>query len=195
MGKDTLIRGSGLQRVLANTVRSPRLNNGVLETNGVEYIFRGGELEKVLEELRRGEFVQIGMGPARNSFYGTRADSYPSSGAVLMDVMTSQVESMRQLPFKSSEATFIVAPNTKSWETRIAQRGALSREEWSGRRDEAKKSISDALEDERYVFILNDNAELASEELRIFATTREYSKKISDIARSAACAILVDLCE
>src|SRR5882724_4290390 len=89
MGKDSLIFASNIPRVLAETIREPRKNNGIWERNGIEYEFRGENLDAVLDDLRNRRHVQIGMGPGRDSFYGSRIANYPSSGPALIDVMTS----------------------------------------------------------------------------------------------------------
>lgn len=192
MGKDALIIASGLPRVLAETIRDPRMNGGVMEQNGVEveYEFRGHELDVVLAELKRGEHVQIGMGPGRNSFYGSRIANYPSSGPAVMDLMTSQIEAMRKLSFASMEATYVTAPSYEAWLRRLEARGSFTSEEWIKRRAEAQQSLRDGLEDDRFVFILNDDLTVAAAALHNFATTREYDQAQATQARNAANAIL-----
>lgn len=155
MGKDTLINAVDVPRVVGETIREPRMNNGVMERDGVDYRFRGGMLDFVLTQLRQGEYVQIGMGPGRDSFYGSNIANYPITGPALIDVLTSQVNTMRQLPFHSVGAAFVTAPSYEVWQQRLAKRGALGADEWLKRRDEAQRSLDDALGDERYMFILN----------------------------------------
>jgi len=193
MGKDSLINTAGVPRVLAETIREPRMNNGVMERDGVEYEFRGGMLDVVLAELRHGEHVQIGMGPARNSFYGSRIANYPTHGPALIDVLTSQVDTMRRLPFRSVAAVFVTAPSYEIWLRRLTTRGVLSPEEWSQRRGEAEHSLGDALADERYTFILNNDRDVAAAALARFATTREHDKTASALARNAANSIRLAL--
>lgn len=186
MGKDAVIGVAGLPRVIADTIREPRVNKGVLEENGVEYMFRGSELDVVLGEVRTGDYVQIGMGPGRDSFYGSRIANYPANGPALMDVMTSQVNTMRELPFGSVEAAFMVAPSYEAWQQRLTARGALSVDEWAKRRREALCSLEDALGDEQYVFVLNDELSVASSALTALAVNREKDYRMSNLARNAA---------
>jgi guanylate kinase len=194
MGKDTLILASGLHKVVAETIRQPRQNNSVMERDGVEYEFRGQELEEVLDDLYSGRHVQIGMGPGRDSFYGSRIANYPPSGPALIDVMTSQVATMRSLPFASVEASFVVAPSYEAWMRRLESRGALKAEEWAKRHKEAVQSLTDGLADERYVFVVNHEVAVASRMLRDFAITRHYDHERSILARNAANTILKRLC-
>lgn len=186
MGKDTLIASLSIPRVVCETIRAPRINNGRMEQDGVEYEFRGEMLNVVLGELRRGEHVQIGMGPGRDSFYGSRIASYPTSGPALIDVMTSQVDTMRQLPFRSAEPVFVVAPSYEAWQQRLSARGKLDPSDWLKRKDEAKKSLDDALSDERYTFILNDELSLAAQALHAFASRREQNPEAGVRVRNVA---------
>lgn len=189
MGKDTLIDASGVYKVLSETVRPPRLNCGVMERSGVEYEFRGEELDNVLDDVRHGRHVQIGIGPGRNMFYGSRIANYPKAGPALIAVLTSQVDTMRSLPFASVEPVFVTAPNYETWRKRLAARGTLTADDWSKRQQEAIRSLEDGLDDERYVFICNDEITVASRALATFASTREYDHHASKRARNAANAV------
>jgi guanylate kinase len=192
-GKNTVISATGLAKVVAETIREPRMNDGVMEQNGREYYFRGHELDVVLDQVKRGEHVQIGMGPGRDRFYGSQINNYPSSGPALMDLMTSQLAAMRTLPFASIGAAYVIPPSYQVWMNRLTARGALAADDWAKRRAEAETSLTDSLEDDRFVHILNDDAELAAQSLRQFAINREYSPTSATRARNAARSILLEL--
>ncbi len=123
VGKNSLIEATSLPRILAETIRPPRANNGTMERDGVEYEFRGNDLDGVIADYRNRNYVQIGMGPGRNSFYASRIANYPKSGSVLKDLMTNQVEGMRQLPFGSVEAVHIAVLSYDLWIDRLNRRG------------------------------------------------------------------------
>lgn len=190
MGKNTIMQGTGLPRVISETIRARRLNNGRMEVDGVDYDFRGKKLDDILAAIKHGDYVQIGMGHARDSFYGSRITCYPALGPALIDVMTAQVESLRQLPFRSVEATMIVAPTYENWITWLMERGPMPKEDWVKRRKEARVSLRDGLEDERYMFIYNDHIPTATDELSVFARDRIGRRVRPGLARQAAAAIL-----
>ena len=189
-GKNTLMNATGLPIVIGETIREPRLNNGVLEQNGVEYEFRSDDLGGVIADYRAGNYVQIGMGPSRNSFYASRIANYPPSGTALKDLMTNQVDSMRQLPFGTVEAVHITALSYGLWIDRLNRRGQMSEVDYASRVAEAITSITDALDDERYTFILNDNLDRAAVALRSFALTRERVARSHKRARECAATLL-----
>lgn len=187
MGKDTIINRSGLPRVVADTIREPRPNNGVTEQDGIEYYFRGNELDAVLADFRDCKYVQIGMGPNRKSFYATRAESYPSSGPALMDLMASQVDTMRRLPFASVQPVQVTVRSYEQWLSRLRSRGHLAPEDWAARRDEAIASITQALEDSDFIFILNSELKIAASALSVVAYRRhaESAERIDSMNRQA----------
>lgn len=180
MGKDSLINATGLPRILPETIRDPRSNNGIIEQDGVEYEFRGQDLDSVYKDYLDGNYVQIGMGPGRNSFYATRAQNYPPEGPALVNLMASQVESMRKLPFASVQPVHVTVPTYEEWLRRVTRRGVFTQEDWDGRRAEATESITLALDDERFVFIVNDDLNVASRALYSVASRRDQQPRIED---------------
>tara|TARA_B100001245_G_scaffold47039_1_gene30782 strand:+ start:1924 stop:2643 length:720 start_codon:yes stop_codon:yes gene_type:complete len=180
MGKDSLINATGLPRVLPETIRDPRSNNGIMEQDGVEYEFRGQDLDSVYKDYSDGNYVQIGMGPGRNSFYATRAQNYPTEGPALINLMASQVETMRKLPFASVQPIHVTVPTYEEWLRRVTRRGVFTQEDWDGRHAEAIESITLALDDERFIFIVNDDLNVASRALYSVASRRDRQPRIED---------------
>lgn len=192
-GKDTLRRGTGLPVVVSDTIRPKRENNGVLEVDGVDYWFRGDELDVIHHELRTGYYVQYGTGPARNSFYGSRASAYPTEGPALLDVVAPQVPIMKRLPFRSIEAVFVTAPSYDVWMRRWEARGFVSDEDTEGRMREAGGTIVASLEDPSIVFIANDDQAIATAALHQYALTRHMDRDQATQGRRAAENVLAGL--
>ncbi len=190
MGKNTLINATHLPRVLPETIREPRSNNGFMEQDGVEYEFRGQDLASVYGDYQLGNYVQIGMGPSRSSFYATRAQNYPQEGPALIDLMASQVDTMRELPFASVQAVHISAPSYEEWMNRLNARGTFTKEEWAGRRTEAMQSIELALEDDACLFLLNSDIPVAARALYDVATRRRNTTVTDKKPRALAAKLL-----
>lgn len=185
-GKDTIRRQSGLHIVVSDTIRSERENGGVMETDGVDYWFRGDDCDVIEQELRRGEYVQYGLGPTGNSFYGSRASAYPTEGPALLDVVASQVPIMRRLPFRSIAATFVTAPSFDIWMQRWEKRGFVSDEDTAGRMREAGETIPACLDEKGIIFIVNDDLPTATNALVRVAITRKFDQDQELLARRAA---------
>src|SRR5690606_18386338 len=62
-GRNTIIRrlaaDYGYQQIISDTTRTPRMNNGVLEQNGVEYWFKAEE--EVLDGLKNGDYIEAAL--------------------------------------------------------------------------------------------------------------------------------------
>lgn len=151
-GKSTVVRRSGLPYVIGDTTRAPR--DG--EVQGHDYNFRT-DLNNLVEEVQRGEFVQYVI-QRETEFYGTKATSFPPTGACAMSVVASAVPSFKKLGFASVTPVYIVPPSHTEWMRRIS---AHRDKDLEARLLEAKESLKAALSDSSYVFILNDNLDAA----------------------------------
>src|SRR3989344_643156 len=71
IGKDTTRRWLWLPKLVCDTIREPRVDNGNTEIHSIDYFFRGKQLGKVWRDVEARNYVQIGMGPSYESFYGS----------------------------------------------------------------------------------------------------------------------------
>jgi guanylate kinase len=151
-GKSTLVRRSGLPFVIGDTTRAPR--DG--EIQGRDYNFRS-DIGNLVQEIQDGEFVQYVV-QRETEVYGTKASSYPPSGACAMSIVASALPQFRTLGFSTIIPVYIVPPNHTEWMKRISNHRDKDLE---ARLMEAKESLRVALADSSYVFIVNDELESA----------------------------------
>lgn len=156
-GKSTLVRQSELPFVIGDTTRAPR--DG--EIQGRDYNFRS-DLSNLVQEIDRGEFVQFVV-QRGTEVYGTKASSYPPSGACAMSIVASAIPRFRQLGFATITPVYIVPPSHTEWMKRISNHRDKDLE---SRLLEAKESLRIALSDSSYVFIVNDDLNSAVTLLR-----------------------------
>lgn len=156
-GKSTIVRQSGLPFVIGDTTRAPREG----EVQGRDYNFRS-DFNNVVEEIKRGEYVQFVV-QRGTEIYGTRASSFPGSGACAMSILATQLPKFRELGFASVIPVYIVPPNHSEWMRRISSHRDKDLE---SRLMEAKESLRSALADPSYIFIMNDSLTAAIEALR-----------------------------
>jgi guanylate kinase len=185
MGKTTLLDQSGWPAVVSDTTRSRRSG----EQPGKDMHFRT-DYQVLLDQIRRGEFVQIARGP-QGDLYGSRAESYPSGGVAANAVVSDAIPVFRTLGFKTVHSVFITAPNYTEWQRRLHARGD-GPEEAMRRLPEAKRSLQAALADPRYVFVLNGNVSDAVKDLHS-VVSGSYPEARNAEARNAAAAILAEL--
>jgi guanylate kinase len=195
-GKDTLRRKITVppdSRVVGDTIREPRINNGVPEVSGLDYHFRGEKLAKVWKDVKQGRYVQMGMGPGKNSFYGSRPKQYPREGTAIIDLTAEQLAGMRELPFKSVQGLYVVPPSYDKWQDRLASRGELSNEELQHRYDEAKESLAISLADPLVNFVINDDLRRATLETRALINLDHRDQARLDEGRAIAAEMLGQL--
>ena len=159
-GKSTIVRQSGLPFVVGDTTRAPR----EAEIHGRDYNFRT-DFENLCGEIERGEFVQFVI-QRESEIYGTKASSYPASGACAMSVIASALPAFKSIGFGSVRPIYVVPPNHSEWMRRISSHRDKDLE---ARLIEAKESLFAALSDPSYIFILNDNLDAAISVLRSIA--------------------------
>lgn len=180
VGKTTIIDNLKLSYVPSDTTREPRQD----EVNGKDMFFRS-DYQEILQELTRGEFVQVAVG-ATGEFYATRAGSYPKSGWATMPVMADVVPIFRALGFKETRTIFVVPPTYDEWMKRMGAR-KLSSTQLAQRLTEAKRSFQFALNDKDIHFILNDNLNDAVSRVKaLLGGAPNVSKEIyaKDLAQS-----------
>ena len=131
-GKTSIMRQLGYPFVRSDTTRQPRQG----EINGIDYNFRA-DLDDLLVEIERGEFVQIEAGPA-GDFYGTRASSHPESGIATMAVTARTVQLFRTLGFERTISAAVIPPSYDEWLKRISTHG-LNEDELRKRTKEARE--------------------------------------------------------
>lgn len=173
VGKDTIMRKSGLHVVKGRTSRDPRQfeQDNLIKT----YTFIDDEAgrEKATDDLERGNFVQALIHPTTGELYGSHIDDFPEHGLALFDVIPQQyLAFLATNPFNSVRGAYVVAPTYKIWQTRLHQAAHFSGREHIDRMREARKSLYIALsmeDGDALHFIVNDDAEQAAEKLRAFA--------------------------
>lgn len=158
-GKTTLIENSGFSFVPSNTTRDPR----PAEKQGVDMHFTK-DYDQIVSDIRSGRFVQIAVG-ASGDLYATKDSSYPDSGVAVMPIMADVVHIFRNLGFKNTITAFISPPSEEEWMNRIRKPG-VSEQDIQDRLPEAVRSFRFALNDDQTHFILNDEIEAATKQLK-----------------------------
>jgi guanylate kinase len=159
VGKSTMIEHSGFVFVPSDTTRDPRPG----EQQGVDMYFHK-DYDQVVADIAAGRFVQIALG-ASGDLYATKDTSYPTSGIATMPIMADVIPAFRGLGFQKTITAFITPPSYKEWMRRIKKPG-LSEQDIQKRLPEAKRSFEFVLSDKEVHFILNDQIEDATKQLK-----------------------------
>jgi guanylate kinase len=143
--------------IISDTTRHPRLNNGVLERNGVEYWFRSEE--EMLEDLRQGKFLEAEVIHKQQvsgiSIRELKAALLEEKIAIT-DIDIGGIQNVVDAK-PDTLAVLVLPPSFEEWKRRIMGRGEMSKGELKRRLETACRIFSTALEKPYLKFIINDD--------------------------------------
>lgn len=170
VGRDTIIKSlverGGYYSLVTATTRAPRVNDGVMERNGVEYWFLSEE--QAAARMQNGEYVEVS--PVHDRINGLLLDELRrahESGDIAITDMDPQGARKYHAISGNVTAIFVLPPSYDEWMARNRQRYATDEafnEAWPRRRESAMMELTMALEDEFYYFVINDDLESAIKE-------------------------------
>ena len=155
--------------IVSDTTRPPRVNNGVRETNGVEYWFRSEE--DMLADIQKGEYLEaeviFGQQVSGISIRELRKARDEQRIAV-NDVDIGGIGNiMRAKP--DTIALLLLPPSFDEWLHRLDNRGKMSKEEVRRRFETACRIFANGAESDHLTIVVNDTFERAVEQVRRIA--------------------------
>jgi guanylate kinase len=176
-GKDTIMNDmlddGRFVKVITSTTRDPRVNNGVMEQDGVDYYFL--TIEQATQKIADGEYIEVANVHGR--IYGSLVAEYErinTDGKIAMSNVDYQ-GAVNFLDFAMPDllVLFIVPPSFEVWIERLAGRngGSLGddKDEIISRFRSAEKELAHALQDPRFVPVMNFNSDDTAKEIIDFA--------------------------
>lgn len=174
-GKDSLkrrlLQHDGFYDFVSYTTRQPRLNNGVLERDGVDYNFVSKEEAAAM--LERGDFIEAKQ--YSGNVYGTAVNellaSITEATTAVNDVEVQGVDEYKAIA-TTVRAVFVLPPSYQEWYRRLSSRyegGTVDPTEMKLRVETAVKELQFALDKNYFHFIVNDDLDSAVDELISFA--------------------------
>jgi guanylate kinase len=159
-GRNTIIREllktGNYHFIISDTTRKPRVNDGVLEQNGIEYWFR--KEEDTLDDLKNGKFLEAEI--VHNQQVSgisirelERANNTHKTAITDIDILGTQ-NIVQAKP--DALPILVIPPSFDEWQRRIKNRGAMSDEEYIRRLKTASKIFKTVLEHPYFKFVLND---------------------------------------
>ncbi len=174
-GRNTIINEllatGGYQFLISDTTRPPRINNGKLEQNGVEYWFKSEE--DMLAELKRGEFLEAeiihGQQVSGTSVYELEK-THNNHKIALADVDIGGAQNIIAAK-PDTAAILVLPPSFEEWHRRLRGRGAMTADEYRRRAQTALKIFSAPLEYDFFKIVINDDLEEAVHEVDFIVRT------------------------
>jgi guanylate kinase len=183
-GKDTIQKALAADgeysRVVTSTTRAPRENDGILETNGVEYYFF--TLEQAKQKMRDGEYIEVMNvhGRANGSLIKEYERISLIGSIALSDIDYQGAARFLEFGMQRLSTIFVIPPSYQVWFERLTKRygNSLSehQDEIINRMRSAQKEIAFARADRRFLPVVNDDIERVSQEIHgIVASTIQLS--------------------
>ena len=199
VGRDTIIKAlvekGNYYPLVTSTTREPRVNDGVMERNGVEYWFLN-ETE-ALKRMKAGEYVEVS--PVHDRINGLLLDelqrAHDSEKIAITDMDPQGARKYHSIS-RNVTAIFVLPPTYEEWILRNRQRYETAEAfdaAWPRRRESAIMELGMAIEDPFYHFVINDDLSRAIKECDEIAHGAELSIEAQAKGRKLAETILDNL--
>lgn len=156
-----LIAKGGYQLIISDTTRPPRVNDDVLEQDGVEYWFKSEE--EFLDGLRSGDYIEAAIIHEQQISGVSIAEierAVESQKIAITDIQPDGIEAfIRYKP--ETICIFMTPPSFEVWFDRLKHRGGMSDEELARRIESARQEFAHALHVDHYQILVNDDIETA----------------------------------
>jgi guanylate kinase len=162
-GKNTvtaeMIRRGGYRQIITNTTRAPRANEGVMETDGVEYHFM--DLEKAEQLIDDRAFVEVKY--VHGNVYGStiaELEQITRDGDIAIGDVDVQGVTEYLAIKPDTHAIFLLPPSVDTWLARLTKRyGNLDdhADDLATRFQSAISEITHVMSDKRFIMVVNDD--------------------------------------
>ncbi len=179
--------------ILSDTTRPPKIRDGQLEQNGVQYYFRTEE--EVLQDLRDGNFLEAEVihNQQVSGISIRELERARQSGKIPINEVdvAGTVNILKSKP--DTQMFFIVPPSYDEWMHRLTNRENMSQQELNNRMQTAVRVLEVGLSNSYFRFVLNDRPEQAALMIDRQVTSSVIDDNHDDRARMAAQQILQDI--
>lgn len=163
-GKDTimgrLIETGNYHPMVSYTSRQPRANDGVMEQNGIDYHFVDfTEIDRMIDDE---EFIEVKM--THGNIYGSgvsEINTAKSNSKIALNEIDVKGIAEYKLISDKVLPIFLLPPNYKVWQERLAKRygNSVDESELNKRLITARDELQEALKKDYYEFVINDDLE------------------------------------
>lgn len=194
-GRNTIINhlvNSGQYHfIVSSTTRPPKLRDGRMEVDGVNYHFIGED--EMLENLQTGAMLEAELIHEQqvSGISIAELERAAQSGKIpINEVDIGGTEAIKDAK-PDTNFFFVVPPTYKEWMYRLHGREVISEGEVANRKTTGKRILSDALSNDTFTFVVNDSSHGSAE---LIDNTVRTGEAVDDSeARNVARVILEEL--
>lgn len=162
---DYLVKNSNFHQIVSDTTRPPKMRDGKMEQNGVQYFFRSED--EVLNDLKAGMYLEAELIHNQQvSGINIRElrRAHESKKIPINEVARKGVSNI--LDVKNDTHTFfIIPPSYEEWMRRLSRRESMNNEELENRKNSARKELQEALSKSYFHYVINDSVQQAAQHI------------------------------
>lgn len=184
---ENLLRSGRYYNIISDTTRPMRVRGDeVVEHHGVEYYFRPEE--DILADLQEGLFVEAAIiHDQQVSGVSVREvlNAHDTGKIAITDIEVQGCEViLRAKP--NTIPIFVLPPSFDEWMRRMDDRSQLPEHEVRNRLKTALVELDIALNDDRFIFVVNDDLDEATKEVDAIAHGAKASASVTSYAHTIA---------
>lgn len=186
-GRNTLIsylvENKNYKQIVSDTTRPPKLRDGKMEENGVNYFFRTEE--DILDDLQNGKFLEAEL-IHDQQVSGTsirELEHAKSKGQVAINE-TEYGGAKNVLSVKPNTTVIaILPPSFEIWKKRFESREEITEKEFQNRVRTALKVIELIKDDSRIKVVINDEIDRAADDIDAIVRHQSRSEEIENTTK------------
>ncbi len=178
--------------IISDTTRPPKIRDGELEKDGVQYYFRTED--EILSDLREGKFLEAEIihNQQVSGISIRELERARQSGKIPINEVdiAGTANILKSKP--DTKMFFVVPPSYEEWMRRLTAREVMTQEELHNRMDTAIRVLETGLFGHHFYFVLNDAPNEAAMIIDGQVTSGVVDDGHDDIAREVARQLLID---
>lgn len=171
---------------ISDTTRPPKLRDGHLEQDGVNYYFRSEEA--MLDDIKKGEFIEA-------EIIHNQQVSGTSIREIERTIKTGRIPihdfeygGVNNVKKTKPDATIIglIPPDYNEWIRRLRGRETIHEQEFLNRLVTAEKVLENMLAHDHFNIVVNDTIEQCIDDIRRIVEEKEYTDETNARVREVA---------
>jgi guanylate kinase len=192
--KDKLLETGGYHHIVSHTTRPPRINHGVIEQDGRDYLF----IDKAAAGKMLDDQALIEAKIYSGNLYGTSVAEIQAAhdeGKIAMtDIEVQGVAEYKTLD-PGVMAVFLLPPDFQTWQTRLQKRygDVVDAADYRLRLQTALEEIEQLLNTDYYVALINDDLEATLKKVQSITNSKTHPAEDDSAARAVAKQLAQDI--
>ncbi len=172
--------------VVSDTTRPPKLRDGKMEVDGVNYFFR--KEKDILDDIKKGAFLEAEVIHNQQVSGTSIRELQRAKDSNQIPIMEMEFGGIENLHNAKPDAHIIglLPPSYEVWIKRFRGREEITDQEFYNRLQTAQQVLSRMLSNHYFTLVVNDKVEDCAEMIRQFVEHDEYSEELRDKCRAIA---------